>query len=120
MTCQQTQDLLHGYLDGELDLVSNIEIERHLETCQTCTLARQKQLKLRALIKEGAPYFQAPDLLTKRVKNAARAASSAPAKSTPAPRHWLAIAASVAVLGLSGLLLWTITSNWRRHEVKAE
>jgi anti-sigma factor RsiW len=113
MTCQQTQDLLHGYIDGELDLVSNIEIEHHFEACQTCSLARKTQLELRALIKDSAPYFQAPDLLTKRVKSAVRAANSPP-KSMPAARRWLAIAASIAVLALSSLLLWTIISHRAR------
>jgi len=27
---------LHGYLDGELDLVRSLEIEEHLKTCPDC------------------------------------------------------------------------------------
>src|SRR5262245_11974992 len=100
MTCQQTQDLLHGYIDGEIDLLNSVEIERHFEECQTCGLARQKQLELRTLIKDSAPYFQAPDLLTKRVKNALREANKMEAKSGLTSRRWLAVAASIAIVAL--------------------
>ena len=28
MRCQEIQDLLDGYVDGELDVVSSVEVER--------------------------------------------------------------------------------------------
>ena len=37
--CQETQDLIHGYVDGELDLVRSIEIDRHIEGCELCSRA---------------------------------------------------------------------------------
>lgn len=109
MTCHETQDLLPGYIDGELELMGNLEIERHFEQCRSCALARQKQLELRTLIKEGAPYFPAPDLLTKRVKNALRAADKA--KPGLISRRWLAVAASIAIVALAGLFAWSILST---------
>ena len=36
MSCQEVQDLLHGYMDGELDLVRTLDIERHLQDCSVC------------------------------------------------------------------------------------
>src|SRR5215472_13866195 len=116
MTCQQVQDLLHGYIDGELDLLTNVEIERHFDECQTCALAREKQLELRSLIKDSAPYFQAPDLLARRVKNALREAKKAEVKPSLMPQRGLAVAAAVAILALSGLLIWTVISSGKRSD----
>jgi anti-sigma factor RsiW len=119
MTCQQTQDLLHGYIDGELDLLRNVEIERHFDECQSCALARRQQLALRSLIQDKAPYFGAPDLLTKRIQNAVRGTDKERVTAGWMSRRWLAFAASVALLTLSGLLVWTIISNRARPDANA-
>jgi anti-sigma factor RsiW len=111
MTCQQTQDLLHGYIDGELDVLTNVELERHFDQCETCAVARQKQLELRSFIKDHAPCFQAPDLLTKRLQKDFGNAKQPEPKQVAASLRWFAIAASVAILALSGLLIWMILSN---------
>ena len=39
MNCQEITELLHGYLDQELDLVRSLEAEQHLKECPAC-LAR--------------------------------------------------------------------------------
>ncbi|MEA2638128.1 MAG: hypothetical protein QOE18_1185, partial [Chloroflexota bacterium] len=31
MNCPETQSLIHGYVDGELDLMTSLEIEQHLQ-----------------------------------------------------------------------------------------
>lgn len=36
MTCEQIQDRLSPYLDGELDAASRAEVERHLAGCPEC------------------------------------------------------------------------------------
>ena len=48
MTCSEFPTLLHGYMDGELDLVRNVEIEEHLRTCGACSQAYRAQLALRS------------------------------------------------------------------------
>ena len=30
LSCQRTQELIHGYLDGELDLARSLEVEQHM------------------------------------------------------------------------------------------
>jgi mycothiol system anti-sigma-R factor len=116
MTCQDAQDLLHGYIDSELDLQKNVEIERHFDECPKCAAARQKELGLRSLIRDSAPYFQAPDVLRKRVKNALHKSDQAYAKSGMMPRRWLAVAASIAILALSSVLVWIILSSRSRAD----
>ena len=51
MSCQETETLIHGYLDNELDLAHSLEVERHLGECETCGRAWQEQLTLRQAIR---------------------------------------------------------------------
>jgi anti-sigma factor RsiW len=70
--CTEAQTLIEGYVDGELDLVRNLEIERHLGDCATCTSLHRDALELRSRIRQEVPYFRAsPDLL-QRVKAVTR------------------------------------------------
>ena len=36
MKCPETQTLINGYVDGELDLIKSLEIEQHLQACPAC------------------------------------------------------------------------------------
>ena len=36
MNCQEMTTLLHGYFDGELDLLRSLETERHFKECAAC------------------------------------------------------------------------------------
>jgi predicted anti-sigma-YlaC factor YlaD len=36
MSCHETKTFIDAYLDGELDFVRNIELERHLNDCSSC------------------------------------------------------------------------------------
>jgi anti-sigma factor RsiW len=42
MNCKDAQNLINGYVDGELDLVRNLEIEHHIQECALCTQELQK------------------------------------------------------------------------------
>jgi anti-sigma factor RsiW len=108
MTCEQTHELINPYVDGELDLLRNVEIEHHLGDCETCRLERQDQSILRSLIQDSAPYFSASDLLKQRVTKQIRAVTPKPAVRRSS-RASLAAAAAV-ILALAGVLLWTILS----------
>jgi mycothiol system anti-sigma-R factor len=110
MTCEQSHELIHAYIDGELDLLRNVEIERHLDECEACRSKYQDQLHLRSLIKSGAQYFAAPDILKQRVKKQINRPES-PSRTMSQP--WVA-AAAVLILALAGVLLWTIVSSRSR------
>ena len=117
MTCEETQDLLHGYIDDELDLLRNIEIERHLNEYQTCLLARQDQFALRSAISESALYFAAPARLQQRVKNALRAESKTEFAPSVISRHWLAVAASLVSPGQLALRGFPPGNNELAHSL---
>ena len=63
MDCGDVHNLLHPYLDGELDLVRTLDVERHLGECPACAQARDQQQALRVAIRRGSLYHEAPALL---------------------------------------------------------
>ncbi len=98
MSCQTTQELMDGYLDGELDLIRNVEIESHLKGCPACAEVYNNSRALRAAVRSGAPYFQAPAEFRKRVRAVVRKESKAKAAPRAVPWHWWSIAAAAAVV----------------------
>jgi len=70
--CTEAQTLIEGYVDGELDLVRNLEIERHLGDCATCTSLHRDALELHSRIRQEVPYFRASPDLQQRVKAVTR------------------------------------------------
>src|SRR5215831_857999 len=68
VSCDHTRELLHGYLDGELDLVRSIDIERHLEGCAECATRYRGQQALRATVRDAALRYVAPPQLVRRVQ----------------------------------------------------
>lgn len=67
MTCEQAQKLIHAYVDGELDLLRNLEIEGHLGECELCRSEHQENSNVHALVQAAAQYFRAPKILKKRI-----------------------------------------------------
>ena len=72
MLCTEAQTLIESYVDGELDLVRNLEIEKHLGHCPNCTSMHQDALELRSKIREEVPYFRASPDLRQRVRAVTR------------------------------------------------
>jgi len=68
MSCEEARDLLHGYLDNELDLGAALGFERHLRGCAACERAYANQQTLRSAIRSQAPYFKAPARLGRNVR----------------------------------------------------
>ena len=68
MTCDVSQALLHGYLDGELDPLRAEEFERHLESCSPCIAQLEEQESLRASLRAAKLYERAPAGLAKKIE----------------------------------------------------
>jgi anti-sigma factor RsiW len=98
------QDLLHGYVDGELDLVHTLEVEQHLQACSACVRSCAEIRELRAALQAGLPRFTPPEDLRARVRAALRRADR---DRRPALGRWrwgtLAAALAVLALGAAGL-----------------
>ncbi|MGE5305254.1 MAG: anti-sigma factor family protein [Alphaproteobacteria bacterium] len=105
MDCKQAQKLIDGYMDGELDLVSNLEIERHFQECALCSQAYEDRQALRTGIKASAPYFKAPEELQKRLQSSLRKEAKAEAAVRLLRRPWVSVAAPLAAAAIVVLAL---------------
>src|SRR5436853_2392675 len=97
---------MHGYMDGELDLMSNLRIEEHLQACPTCALDYRNQQALKDAISDGSLYFNAPANLQKRVRSVVREANKEERGQGAWSWRWLAVAASLALLAIIGVLVF--------------
>jgi anti-sigma factor RsiW len=64
--------LIHGYVDGELDLVKSVEIEEHLRDCTGCTQTYQGIRGLRSAMGGGVLRFEPPEDFERRLRSALR------------------------------------------------
>jgi anti-sigma factor RsiW len=77
VNCKETQEVIHGYLDGELDVVHNLAVEQHLQECAVCARSFQGLESLRKVMASRSLYFEAPKGLEKRLRSAVRQQSKA-------------------------------------------
>jgi len=105
MNCKDAQNLINGYVDGELDLVRNLEIEHHIQECALCTQSYKNQQLLRNEIKTGSFYFKAPADLQTRIQLSLRKATKAEGSAWVLPKWWFNIAAPMAAAALVILAL---------------
>lgn len=67
MTCHEMNPLLHAYVDGELDLMRNLDVERHLKTCAACAAAKRSLQSLRSTLRHSDLSYSAPGSLRNRI-----------------------------------------------------
>ncbi len=103
MDCKETQDWLHGYIDGQLDLAQSVEIERHLAGCTTCSRASNNHRTLQHSIRAASLEFPCPDRLRSTIESAIHREARGADTRASIPRRWLAIAASLLLVGS---ILW--------------
>src|SRR5207248_183093 len=72
MNCEEAIKLMDGYLDGELDPITNQAIEQHLRECRNCDQAYKTQGSLIRAIGNATPYFKAPAALRERIQSSLR------------------------------------------------
>jgi anti-sigma factor RsiW len=72
VNCAAAEDLLDAYLDGELDLVRSLEIERHLADCSGCSAALARLQSLQAALRSAPLRYQPPPRLARRVSASLR------------------------------------------------
>jgi anti-sigma factor RsiW len=126
MTCEEAIKLMDGYLDGELDPITNQTIEEHLRECQKCDEAYKTHAALIRPVGQAIPYYKAPAGLRERIQSSLR--EEIAARPTPSvspdmlsrlqskqsePRavsfgtqwNWLALAAAVIFAAIIALNL---------------
>jgi len=119
MNCHETKDLIHGYLDGEVDLVRSMAIEQHLKDCPACAAAHREQQSLRTAMARGSLYFKAPKGLEKRVRAGLRQASRTEERREGWRQRWnLNWAAILSPLAATAVLLLIALPVLTRHSAE--
>lgn len=102
MNCEMTSELLHGYLDGELDAARAAEFERHLEKCPACVAELETQESLRSSLRRAQLYEKAPQPFRVKVLSELPHPNvvSMPQRRTAfaSPQLWTWLAAAVLIL----------------------
>jgi anti-sigma factor RsiW len=130
MNCEEATKLMDGYLDGELDPITNQAIEQHLRECPNCDQAYKTHGSLIRAMGNATPYYKAPAELRERIQSSLREAmAERPARDIapdaqqlfprrqPGPRtihlgtpwNWLSLAAAIifaAIIALNFLPRW--------------
>jgi anti-sigma factor RsiW len=122
MNCSETEQFLHAYMDGELDLVNSLAVEQHLHECQRCMQQWENQQALRNKLSDATLYFKAPAAVRDHLIAAARPAVRQKAAARPRSWSWLAFSLPLAAaLVTAAVLLPNILSGpLSRNAVMAE
>jgi anti-sigma factor RsiW len=126
MNCEEATKLMDGYLDGELDPITNQAIEQHLRECRNCDQVYKTHGSLIRALGNATPYYKAPAELRQRIqsslreeiterptRNVGRDAQPLFSRKRPEPRtlllgtpwNWLGLAAAVIFAALIALNL---------------
>ncbi len=72
MDCNETKWLLDAYVDGELELTRELDMEAHLAACSTCKKAAEAAINFRFSIRVNMPVYTAPPELKRKIQAALR------------------------------------------------
>ncbi len=98
MTCDEIHELLSPYADGELDLVRDLEFERHLRECAACDVALERTRSLSARLGDPALYHEPPADLSRRVRISLARANRPRGRLPSLPWGRLGVVAAAAAL----------------------
>jgi anti-sigma factor RsiW len=134
MNCEEATKLMDGYLDGQLDPITNQAIEQHLRECRNCDQAYKTHSSLIRAIGRATPYYKAPAELRERIqsslrdeiaelptRNGARDAQPLFSRRQPRPRtilwetSWNRLALAAAII-FAAIIALTLVPRLQRPE----
>lgn len=124
MNCDESQVLLHGYLDGELDSSGSMMFEAHLASCNDCRKEFQRYEDLGAAVRNTAEYFTAPQDLRSAIISQLRPSRRKEAWRPGRSPVWQVLVGSIvalliATVGLNTILAHRSAENFIAQEIVA-
>lgn len=110
MDHEQIRELIHPYVDGELDLLTARETEQHLRNCADCRGIEKATRALRETLVSSHPAYRAPSHLRKNVRAALRREAKT-TERTYNPWVIFAPAAACALIVLGAVLFQTTRAS---------
>lgn len=120
---------LNAFVDGELDLKSQLDIEEHLRTDAVAQARVEGLRQLRTAVREAADYHLAPEALRQRMSallapQAGVVVASAPANAAAAGgtalQRWFGWRPLVASFGMVSVLAVALNVAWWRSAQEAQ
>ncbi len=109
MSCQEIHELLDGYVDSELDVVTTLQFEHHLKECANCRAVCHRYEQFTREIQAQLPRFEAPAGLETKIRMQLGLRKGGPARTAGSTfgdwRRWAVAASLIGVLILTGTLL---------------
>ena len=106
MNCREAQELIHGFVDGELGLVLNLDMERHMRECPGCSGTDERLRAMHTAVSDNSLYFQPPAGLEDRLRTRLRKVS------TVEERVWT-LSPSWRGIGIAAALVLCIAGTWQ-------
>jgi len=85
--CDDTRVLMHGHLDGELELVADLEVQRHIEQCPRCVAEYAALRAMRTRLNGEEFRFEAPAELRERIRGAIAVSPQTRSAAQPSGRY---------------------------------
>jgi anti-sigma factor RsiW len=95
MNCLEAREMIHPYVDDELELVKTLEIEKHIRECANCAAVHRNITVLGSAMRDGSLYYRAPAGLERRIRSEVTRKSLTGRIWT---RNWAAAAAAVLLI----------------------
>jgi anti-sigma factor RsiW len=114
MDCNETRRLLDAYVDGEMELTRQLDLEAHLASCTACKKAAEAATKFRSSIQMNMPVYKAPPELKVKVQAELRKVSKSETGWISEFRRPLLCAAAVLVVCLLSVAAW-MAASWGKE-----
>jgi len=113
LSCQTAQELIHAYVDGELDLTRSLEVGQHIQECQVCASAYHNQAALRSAFKDSSLHYSVPVELEKRIRSSLRREAKSEVGRRSFGWRWLPVGVALACVLLMALVIWQAVPGLR-------
>ncbi|MBD8880329.1 anti-sigma factor [Rhodanobacter sp. 7MK24] len=124
MICADARQLLHAYLDDELDVAQSAAMATHLQGCATCAAGFREHQRLRHALAQPDLYRHAPAALrerwTPRREPADAVAPAAPYRSRRGPIVWALAAGFAGALLLATPLFYALQQHGAAGDMLAD
>lgn len=109
MDCQEFHSLIDAHVDGELDVITSFQFEKHLSECPKCRSFSAEYTEFNRTVRAHMPRFDAPPGLEQKIRSQLGLRKRIPPASAGVLSGWRswAVAASMAGFVLVGSVLFT-------------
>jgi anti-sigma factor RsiW len=120
MDCNEARPLLEAYVDGEMELTRQLDLEGHLAGCTVCKKAAETATKFRNAIHMNMPVYKAPPELKAKVQAVLRKESKPETGWISAIPRPLLCAAAVVVVCILSVAAWMTFSHDKERALIAQ